>query len=153
MAALMRDVEKWTERWNVAFDIVKLFVEKKHMGACLVSSALFSELTNAEVVEGYLVYDDQKFYIRHYWAVLEGYEVDIGSMINRQLFPIKIKTRLSTEKPSDDYKYQSSGYELTRIENGFKLFKEHPKRFWKNAPGWIRRYLSSKKKVSNKTVL
>ena len=50
-------------------EIINDFVSRKITAACLVSSAiLVHRLKDGGVVEGYLLNDTMKYYLRHYWC-------------------------------------------------------------------------------------
>ena len=65
-------------------------------GACLVTSTLLAHrLQIGKVIEGYLVFDDMRSYLRHYWCNVDGVNHDIGSLINKWLGISIFKGRLS----------------------------------------------------------
>ena len=48
---------------------VDAFVSKGVYGACLITSTLLVHRSQlGKVIEGYLVFDDMKSYLRHYWC-------------------------------------------------------------------------------------
>ena len=83
-------IEKHTE------SIVDDFVSRDVYGACLVTSTLLAHrLQIGKVIEGYLVFDDMRSYLRHYWCSVDGVNHDLGSLINKQLGISIFKGRLS----------------------------------------------------------
>ena len=73
-------IEKHTE------SIVNAFVSRKVCGACLVTSTLLAHrLHIGEVIGGYLVFDDMRSYLRHYWCSVDGVDHDLGSLVNKRL--------------------------------------------------------------------
>ena len=53
------------------------FVSRKCDGACLVSSAiLLKRVGYGELIQGYLINDVMKYYVRHYWCRIDGKDYD-----------------------------------------------------------------------------
>ena len=51
--------------------VVDVFVSKDVYGACLITSTLLvHRLQGGKMIEGYLVFDDMKSYLRHYFGVV-----------------------------------------------------------------------------------
>ena len=128
------------------------FVSRKITAACLVSSAiLVHRLKGGGVVEGYLINDRMKYYVRHYWCRINERDYDVGTIINTILMPDVFrklgKRRLSQTPPPDGYKYVSiiNPHELKKLEDGYILYSNNPKVFWKDSPGWMRKIIRSEK--------
>ena len=82
MTTLKLDVE---EKFH---ETVNDFVTRKVMAACLVSSALLVHRSKVGlVVEGYLINDNFKYYVRHYWCRINEKDYDVGTIINMILMP------------------------------------------------------------------
>ena len=130
-------------------ETIKDFVSRKILGACLVSSAvLVHRLKMGEIIEGYLINDKMKYYVRHYWCRINEKDYDVGAVINMILMPDisrKLGKRRRSQTAPEGYKYVSSMNvnELEILEEGFQLYSENPKVFWKKSPGWIRRIIKS----------
>jgi len=127
------------------------FVSRKITTACLVSSALLVHRSKAgNVVEGYLINDEMKYYVRHYWCCINGQDYDVGSVINMVLMPDvfqKLGKRRLSQTPPEGYEYISSTtlQVLKRLEDGYSLYYNNPKVFWKNSPCWMRKIIRSEK--------
>ena len=98
----------------------------------LVSSSLLVHRSKVgDVVEGYLVNDKTKYYVRHYWCCISELDYDVGSVINMILMPGVFqrlgKRRLSKTAP-DWYKYVSimNPRELDKLEEGYSLYSNNP---------------------------
>ena len=77
-------MENSTERHQEK--IVDAFVSKVVYGACLVTTTLLIHRSRAgKVIEGYLVFDDMKSYLCHYWCSIDEINRDLGSIINKRL--------------------------------------------------------------------
>ena len=130
-------------------ETVKDFVSRKIVAACLVSSAvLVHRLKMGEVIEGYLINDKMKYYVRHYWYRINEQDYDVGAVINMILMPDlfrKLGKRRRSQTAPAGYKYVSSTNEneLEKLEEGFQLYSKNPKVFWKKSPGWIRQIVES----------
>ena len=128
------------------------FVSRKITSACLVSSALLVHRSKVgSVVEGYLINDEMKYYVRHYWCCINEQDYDAGTVINMLLIPDvfqKLGKRRLSQTPPNGYKYISiiNLRELKKLEEGYRLYFNNPKVFWKNSPGWMRRIIKSEKK-------
>ena len=128
------------------------FVSRKITAACLVSSALLVHRSKAgSVVEGYLINDEMKYYVRHYWCCINEQDYDVGSVINMLLIPDvfqKLGKRRLSQTPPNGYRYLSitNLRRLKKLEEGYRLYSNNPKVFWKNSPGWMRRIIKSEKK-------
>lgn len=134
-------------------ETVNDFVSRKITAACLVSSALLVHRSKTgAVVEGYLINDEMKYYIRHYWCCINEKDYDAGSIINMLLIPDVFqklgKRRLSQTPPPNGYRYLSitNLHRLKNLEEGYRLYSNNRKIFWKNSPGWMRRIIKSEKK-------
>ena len=124
-------------------DVVRVFVEKSKYGVCLVASALLRHHVNRAgmIIEGYLIFDQMKCYVRHYWFRINGKDYDVGSIINTSLNIYVPSSRLS-EVPPSNYTYASmlDENELMELEKGYMLYLTNPKRFWKSSPmNWLKR--------------
>ena len=127
-------VEKYTEK------IVNVFVSRGVHGACLVTSTLLAHrLQTGEVNKGYLVFNDIRSYLRHYWYSIDGVNHDLGSLINKRLGINIFKGRIS-QIPPIGYQNMSKMNEmlLKELEVGFRCYTVNPKAYWKRAPRWIR---------------
>ena len=70
--------------------IVDAFVSKGVYGACLITSILLvHRLQTGKVIEGSLVFDDMKSYLRYYWYSIDEVNNDLGSNINKRLEIVK----------------------------------------------------------------
>ena len=127
------------------------FVSRKIKAACLISSALLVHRSKVGgVVEGYLINDKMKYYVRHYWCCIDEQDYDVGTVINMILMPEvlrKLGKRRLSQTPPDGYKYISimNPHELKKLEDGYSLYSNNPKMFWKNSPGWIQKIIRSEK--------
>ena len=109
-------------------------------GACLVTSTLLvHRLQIGKVIEGYLVFDAMRSYLRHYWCSVDGVNHDLGSLINKRLGICVFKDPLS-QMPPVGYQNMSKmdEMELKELEAGFRCYTVNPKVYWKRAPRWIR---------------
>ena len=130
-------------------NVIDIFVARNRFGVCLLSSTLLvNRLREGNVIEGYQLFEREKTYIRHYWVRINNQDVDPGTEINQrlQLPHAPIPTRITEEKPGDDYFYASglNLEELEELENGYRLYQESPKRYWKLITarlGWIRKFI------------
>ena len=116
--------------------IVDAFVSKYVFGGCLITSTLLvHRLQVGKVIEGYLVFDDMKSNLRHYWCSIDGVNHELGSIINKRIF----KGCLSQISPLG-YQHVSemNKVELKELETGFRCYAIKPKAYWKKAPRWIR---------------
>ena len=108
---------------------VDTFVSRRVSGACLVTSILLiHRLQAGNVIEGYLVFDDMRSYMRHYWCSIDGVNHDLGSIINTGLGNSIFKGRLS-QIPPTGYHYVSE-MELAELEVGFRPYTTHPSTYW-----------------------
>ena len=124
-------------------DVVRVFVEKGKYGVCLVASALLHHRANraGKIIEGYLIFDQMKCYVRHYWFRINGKDYDVGSIINTSLNIYDSFSRLSEVTPPN-YTYASmlDENELMELEKGYMLYLTNSKKFWKSSPmGWLKR--------------
>ena len=128
---------------SVLEDVVRVFVEKDRYGVCLVASALLRHRLNGTgmIIEGYLIFDQMKFYVRHYWFRINDKDYDVGTAINVGLNIHVPPSRLS-EVPPLNYTYASmfDKNELMELEKGYMLYLTKPKKFWKSSPmNWLKR--------------
>ena len=73
--------------------VVEQFVSRRRYGVCQVSSALLvHRIDSGEVIEGFLIFDDDKEFVRHYWTRVNGMNIDIGMMSHDKLFPNNIRS-------------------------------------------------------------
>ena len=134
-------------------ETINNFVSRKITAACLVSSALLVHRSKTgDVVEGYLINDEMKYYVRHYWCCINEQDYDVGSIINMILIPDvfqKLGKRRLSQTPPDGYIYISimNLRELKELEEGYRLYSNNPKVFWKNSPGWMRKIIRPEKKT------
>ena len=62
------------------------FVSRGVYGTCLVTSTfLIHRLLAGKVIEGYLLFDDMKSYLCHYWYSIDEVNHDLGPIINKRL--------------------------------------------------------------------
>ena len=140
---------------NMKFhETINDFVSRKLVAACLVSSALLVHRSKAgNVVEGYLINDEMRYYVRHYWCCINGKDYDAGTVINMILMPSVFqklgKRRRSQTPPPEGYEYISNTnlQELKSLEDGYSLYRKNPKIFWKNSPCWMRKIIRSGKQI------
>ena len=132
-------------------NIVQLFVRRKIVGACLLSSTMLAEVTNGNVVEGFLIFDELKVYFRHYWTIFNNRIYDIAHLVRQKLYPVDYIARLSEVEPPSTYKYLSMQNipQLTELEKGYKQYTEKSRKYFKKAPGWSKKFLSKTKNYSN----
>ena len=127
------------------------FVSRKCDGACLVSSAiLLKRVGYGELIQGYLINDEIKYYVRHYWCRIDGKDYDAGTLVililRRETLKCLVgKQRRSTTAPIG-YNYISSmdPYDLKKLEEGYQLYTRKPKKFWKTSPRWMKQIIQTK---------
>ena len=124
--------------------VVEKFVSRKRFGVCFISSALLvHRLGKGDLVEGYLIFDSHRCYVRHYWCLIDGKDYDAGTIISTSLKIMQLPSRLSQTRP-ENYTYISSlnQKELTELEDGYRLYLTNRRKFWKTLKiGWIQRLL------------
>ena len=124
--------------------LVDKFVSKKRFGVCLISSALLvHRLERGDLVEGYLIFDSHRCYVRHYWCLIGGKDYDAGTIISARLKIPSLPSRLSQVAP-ENYTYMSTldQEELTELEKGYQLYLSNRRKFWKTLRiGWLKNLL------------
>ena len=110
--------------------------QEKITAVYLMSSALFVHRSKGGgVVEGYLISDKMKYYVRHYWCCINEQDQDVGTVINMILMPDVFrklgKRRLSRAPPPDGYNYISimNPRKLKTLEDRYALYSKNPKLF------------------------
>ena len=114
-------------------NIVDAFVSRGVYGDCLVASTLLiHRLQVGKVIEGYLVFDDMKSYLRHYWCSIDEVNHDLASTIKKRLGNSIFEGRLS-QIPPIGYQYVSemNELELKDLEAGFRRYTTKPNAYWK----------------------
>ena len=114
------NMDNFTERHKEK--MVDAFVSKGVYGACMVTSTLLvNRLQVGKVIEGYLVFDDMKSYLRHYWCSIDG----VNSIFKGCLSQI----------PPIGYQYvrEMNKVEVKELEAGFRCYASKPKAYWKKA--------------------
>ena len=128
--------------------VVEQFASRRTYGVCQVSSALLvHRIGSGEVIEGFLIFDDCKQFIRHYWTRVNGMNIDIGMMIHDKLFSNNIRScYLSIWPPTGKFVYISvrDPETLDELELAHKMYTKKPKDYWKligNQLGWVKRLI------------
>ena len=79
--------------------IVDAFVLKGVYGTCLITSTLlFHRLQTGNVIEGYLVFDDVKSNLRHYWCSIDEVNHDLCSIIEAGFRQYTTKSKIYWKK-------------------------------------------------------
>jgi hypothetical protein len=141
--------------------IVSHFVKRGWGSACLAGSALLVEsLGEGTLVSGYLVNDEFRSYLRHFWYKgRDGISYDVGTMVttftqSRALDPVTFVAmyaltkgaRLSRDAPPSTYTYWSAKdgqdrEQLAALEDGYARWRKSPDEYWRAAtpppPRWL----------------
>jgi hypothetical protein len=138
-------------------EVVRPFVNKKHLHGCLLASVLLAERlqaragVQAHVVQGFWYSREGAVYGAHYWVeTSNGDELDPGAAIVQRVtgkreFDLILRDQQEPKSPpyrridQDTEEERANGLETERL---YSLYREKGmKAFLKAAPGFIRRFL------------
>jgi hypothetical protein len=138
--------------------IVDAFVAHSYCNSCLPSAALLQESTGVgELIYGFQVFETDRYYARHCWYRHNNVDYDVGQLIrfayaasqadkqtHENLCHLSSQRRLADKIPEGDYVDCDSTDAENRenaalFEAAVLLYQSSQKRYWKQAPGWMRR--------------
>ena len=134
---------------KVVSEIVDAFVTRGTTNCCIAASVLAAKhVPGARAVFGYAVFrlpaEGRETCFRHAWVNLDGEVHDVAAVINERLLGVRLNYTLHEDVPASLHRFDRESAEERADANATEKFIEtylrKQKEFWKQAPGWMRKW-------------